>query len=299
MVDIVMVTYNQGEYIAEAIESVLMQKTNYHYRLIIGDDCSTDNTLAICKDYESKYPEEIFVLSSQNNEGLLRNYIKCFIKCDAKYIAFLEGDDYWIDQYKLQNQIDLLEKKDNIGLIHTGYTVLYNATGEKLELSKKMYKMLRLFQGNIFNKLFECNLICAATLIFRRSIISNIDFEYFINHNCNTIDLIILFQTALNYETAFIEANTSVHRVLNTSVSNSNNFEKIKIFSETKYFIREYFYTKGKTKDFNVSTLKKEMNVFLLLKALKLRNYHYVLRNIKDISVIGLIECYKEWKAHN
>jgi len=113
LVSIAMIAYNVEKYIVEAIESVLVQKTNFKYELVIGEDCSTDNTLQMVLDYQKKFPETIRVLTREKNLGLTPNSVDTQNHCSGKYIALLDGDDYWTDEYKLQKQIDFLEKNSD------------------------------------------------------------------------------------------------------------------------------------------------------------------------------------------
>ena len=94
LVDIIMPTYNHERFIAQAIESVLAQQTNFEYRLNIADDCSTDNTQTIIKDYAQKHPDQIRTVLSPHNIGIVhkdRLSIKVLKLCTAKYVALLEG----------------------------------------------------------------------------------------------------------------------------------------------------------------------------------------------------------------
>lgn len=110
MVSIFIVTYNHEKYIAQALDSAMMQKTNFDFEIIIGEDCSSDSTKSIIQEYKSKYPEIIRVFYQEKNVGRERNtYEFTLPKCRGKYIAYLEGDDYWTDPFKLQKQIDFLE----------------------------------------------------------------------------------------------------------------------------------------------------------------------------------------------
>lgn len=109
-VTILITTYNLKAYIREAIESVLNQKTDFLYRILIADDASTDGTKEILKDYEEKYPEKIKLIAQKNNLGSLRNSICLYEDCKTEYFAFLDGDDYWLDNTRLQRQVDFLEK---------------------------------------------------------------------------------------------------------------------------------------------------------------------------------------------
>jgi glycosyltransferase involved in cell wall biosynthesis len=116
MVAVYMITYNHELYIAQAIDSVLMQKTNFDFHLFIGEDCSTDDTSNICKDYAEKHPNKITLFAHEQNIGATNNaqiiYKACF-ESGAKYVAMLEGDDYWTDPYKLQKQVDFLENNSD------------------------------------------------------------------------------------------------------------------------------------------------------------------------------------------
>ena len=112
IVSVCMTTYNHEQYIVQAIESVLSQRVNFAVEVVIGEDCSTDNTLAICREYEAKYPECIRIVTSENNIGMHANYRRTIEACRGKYIAMLDGDDYFTDPDKLQMQIDALKGTD-------------------------------------------------------------------------------------------------------------------------------------------------------------------------------------------
>lgn len=108
-ISIAMLTYNHEKFICEAIESVLMQKTNYKYKIIIAEDFSTDKTRKIVLDYQKKYPDKIKLILQDKNVGASQNNIDLLSNLEGKYIAALEGDDYWTDPLKLQKQVDFLE----------------------------------------------------------------------------------------------------------------------------------------------------------------------------------------------
>lgn len=130
LVSIFMITYNHEKYIAQALESILMQKVDFEYEIIIGDDYSTDKTRDILKSYKERYPERIKLILRDKNIGVTNNVIEVYKNCTGKYIAMLEGDDYWTDKNKLQIQVDFLE--DNIeysGCFHN--TKIYNCTNGK------------------------------------------------------------------------------------------------------------------------------------------------------------------------
>ena len=108
-VSVLMITYNHEKYIAQAINSVLMQKTDFPYELIIGEDCSTDGTRNIVREYARKYPEIVHAHLRERNIGAAENSRQNFWASRGNYIALLEGDDYWTSPDKLQLQADLLD----------------------------------------------------------------------------------------------------------------------------------------------------------------------------------------------
>jgi len=113
LVSVNMITYNHGAYLAEAIEGVVAQKTDFPIELIIGEDCSTDNTREIALDYQRRYPHLIRVIYSDKNVGMQKNGARTQARARGKYIATCEGDDYWTDNYKIAKQVDFLEKNRN------------------------------------------------------------------------------------------------------------------------------------------------------------------------------------------
>jgi len=110
LVSVAIIAYNLEKYIVECLESVLCQKTNFKVEIVIGEDCSTDNTLQILLNYQERFPNIIRVLVREKNLGLTPNSVDTQNNCKGKYIALLDGDDYWTDENKLQKQIDFLER---------------------------------------------------------------------------------------------------------------------------------------------------------------------------------------------
>jgi glycosyltransferase involved in cell wall biosynthesis len=110
VVSVCMITYNQENYIQKAIDGVLMQNTEFEIELIIGEDCSTDKTRIICAEYQKQFPQIIKLKTYQKNIGMIPNLIETLNACTGEYIAICEGDDYWTDPLKLQNQVDAMEE---------------------------------------------------------------------------------------------------------------------------------------------------------------------------------------------
>lgn len=161
-VSVFMLTYNQEQYIAQAIESILMQKTSFNYQLVIGEDFSTDNTRQICEDYQKKYPSKIKLLPTLNkNVGLIANYMRTFKACNGKYIAICDGDDYWIDDLKLQKQVDFLDGNLGFQIVGSNYVKLF-MDNRLVENENNRKKLVYDFDDLIFG-----NIIPSVTVLFR------------------------------------------------------------------------------------------------------------------------------------
>ncbi len=109
LVSIVTISYNQENYIKDALESFVTQKTKFPFEAIIADDCSTDQTPEIIQDYANRYPDIITPILRQKNIGVQANLFDAMQKATGKYIALCEGDDYWTEHDKLQLQVDFME----------------------------------------------------------------------------------------------------------------------------------------------------------------------------------------------
>lgn len=118
-VSVICVTYNHEKYIGQALDSILMQKTNFKYEVLIGEDCSKDNTRKILEEYEKEYPDRFRMYYRDVNLGATKNEYELFMAAKGKYIAALELDDIWTDERKLQKQYDFLEAhSEYIGVAH-------------------------------------------------------------------------------------------------------------------------------------------------------------------------------------
>ena len=123
LVTTILPTHNHAPYIARAIESVLMQETDFPFDILLHDDASTDGTADICRDYAKKYPDKITLIAQEVNQYQIDRHIQqkiLFPRVRAKYTAILDGDDYWISPYKLQKQVGYLEAHPDCTLCISG-----------------------------------------------------------------------------------------------------------------------------------------------------------------------------------
>jgi glycosyltransferase involved in cell wall biosynthesis len=172
VLSVCLITYNHEKYIEQAIESILKQEVNFSWNLIIADDCSTDRTRVIIADYESRYPDLIKLILQEKNVGAAQNWIDLISHPSSKYIAYLEGDDYWIDNRKLQKQIDFLEKNPNFSLCFCHTKIKDELTGEFSESSFALNSI-----NLSFNDFLKGNPAGTSTCtsVFRREFVDNLN----------------------------------------------------------------------------------------------------------------------------
>lgn len=114
---VVVTTYNQEKYIGQAIDGILMQKTDFPFKLIISNDCSTDGTLEILQEYQKNNPEIIEIINNEKNLGAMDNFINTLsIVKDSEYVALCDGDDFWTDENKLQKQVNFLDENKDFNI---------------------------------------------------------------------------------------------------------------------------------------------------------------------------------------
>lgn len=129
---VVILTYNLENYIEQAVESVLMQKVDFEYKIRIADDCSTDSTIDKIIALRDKYPNKIELLLSKENGGCLKNSNKAFAGIESEYIALLDGDDYWIGENQLQKKVNFLDNHSEYALCGSGTVMRYHDGTEKI-----------------------------------------------------------------------------------------------------------------------------------------------------------------------
>lgn len=201
---ICLITYNHANYIRQAIDAVLSQKTDFSWELIIADDFSTDGTREILLEYKQKYPECITLILQEKNVGAAKNWIELITSPQSKYIAYFEGDDYWVDNHKLQKQVDFLEANEMFSLCFHNATFLDISDGST-KLFRNSSKKIYYTRDVILSKWF-CP---SASILFRRTAINN--FPIIDKHIANG-DLVLLFIASLQGPLYYIDEVMSVYR---------------------------------------------------------------------------------------
>lgn len=165
MVSVCCTTYNQVQFIAQTIDSFLMQQTNFQFEVVIGDDCSTDGTSEVLKKYKEKHPEIVKIISAKKNVGAHQNMIDTVKNCKGKYIALCDGDDYWTDARKLQKQVDFLEQNpDYVMCCH--YTRVIDTNENTLYVDPNPLPLVHTYHDLLTGKQEETK---TATVVYHNS----------------------------------------------------------------------------------------------------------------------------------
>ena len=152
-VSVCVVTYNQEKYIAECLDSLVSQETDFKFEIIVGEDCSTDGTRAIVQQYVDKYPDIVKPIFHKNNVGAVENVKQVYIAAKGKYIAHLDGDDMALPT-KLQKQFDTLEANPDCAICVHNMKAIDSDSKSTIEafriFREKKYTLLDLYLINPF-----------------------------------------------------------------------------------------------------------------------------------------------------
>ena len=263
LVSVCMITYNHEQFISQAIEGVLMQKTDFPIELIIGEDCGTDKTREICIEYQQKYPEIIKLQLPDKNKGVIRNFFENMQAATGKYIALCEGDDYWTDPYKLQKQVDFLKVNEEYSACAHGNAILK----EKI----LYFSMDREEQDKTLGDVLNENLrFQTAAVLFREKIINSSNFT---SLPILSGDLLLFLHIALAGKVRVLSEEMSVYRKHQGGVSHNVTVEKLKT-------------------DFILIDSMSKLDVNFPVNALKAFLYYKIIANVSNLRLIQLFFYY-------
>lgn len=271
-VSVIVITYNHEQFIKQALDSILMQKVDFKYEILIGDDASTDRTPEILKEYKKLYPDIIDLHLNLVNLGAARNAHNLLIKAKGEYIATCEGDDYWTEENKLKIQVDFLNKhKEFVGCCHKFKIVDEYSNEYKKWIRWIKYK--KIFTWKDFDGLY---LPSQPSTFIRRNIFlyNRKDYSFIYKTNKMIADRTLMLYF-LNYGNFYLLNNCmSNYRVCLTK-KKSDNLTSILYDKEKDYLANEYNYI------LNLERLGKSFDVnFNLKKRLNFLLYDYLILNL-------------------
>ncbi|TCD17341.1 glycosyltransferase [Pedobacter psychrodurus] len=299
-VSVIICTYNQEATISRALDSVLGQKGDFTYEIIIGEDGSPlDNTRKVCEDYQQKFPEIIHLLPKAPNKGFITNFRDCLASTKGKYIAICSGDDFWHNTNKLQEQIEFLDNNSNFGLVYTDFKIL-NVDRKTTESDFYKTKGITPPIGKIYYHLIHKNPIAACTVLFRKSLVDNyLNFQSYIDLEFGMEDYPMWLEFSQHTEFMYIPTSTLTYSIADGSLSNNlSDLSKIEKFEQKIFKIKQHFLSKYPLKGILVQNLLDIHYSELVAKAVigghykQARLYAKKLNKLKPVNVVKILVCY-------
>lgn len=242
MVSVTVLTYNQEKWIAQTLDSILNQKTNYSFEVIIGEDWSTDGTRAICQQYVDKY-DNVFLAPQDHNLGLIGNWANTKKYVSGKYMMGCAGDDFWHNPNKLQLQVDFMEQHPECVSCHTDVDILHVNTGVTDKDSKRT-KGIVPPEGMIQQQILagkEC--ITAVTVCTRTDVFMKyVPYEKFVELEFPREDWPSQLILSAHGEYRYLPVSTATYRVGQESITNMLNYDKIRRKYEKDYVMAKFLY---------------------------------------------------------
>lgn len=271
-VSIFMLAYNHEEFVEEAILSVINQKVNFNYLLIIGEDFSSDNTREVCKKYHNLHPDKIKLILHSQNIGPAANAKIVYKACSdslSQYVAVLESDDYWNDIYKLQKQVDFLDQNiEYVGCFHN--------TEERIENSNQasfLYCKFPYGKSVTFDDLCKENIVPTCSIVFRNKFLNEFPKNHF-EILCGDWALHLFNLQYGNYW--YMPKVMGVHRYTRNSIWSGKNQKKNeeKIIETYNNYLQTYSFDKKK-----YNALYKAKIIFYLKNNYKIIRYISIISN--------------------
>ena len=290
LVSISCITYNHENYIRDAIEGFLMQKTTFPVEILIHDDASTDNTATIIKEYEIKYPQLFKPIYQTENQYSKKDGTIGRIqrgRARGKYYAICEGDDYWTDPLKLQKQVDF-EENPEYGFIHTNFS-----TSDGKRISIDNFPKNNLYLSGFLSGNFT---IGTLTVLYRRDLYDSLP-KFYQEKKFKMGDLPLWIEFASISKIKYIPDITAMYRVLENSASHSPNIENAIDFRKSSLEVKLFYIEKFELYELKKQALKSFYSGVVKLSYEKqnkeyAEKYYNILRRIDRPSLKTIIFLY-------
>lgn len=248
VVSVAIITYNQQDTIAQTLDSILCQQGDFDLEVVVGEDCSADNTWKICDEYAKRYPDKVKLLPNTHNLGIMANEARTLRACKGTFIASIAGDDYYIDDHALEKQVDYMHHHLETGAMGTnGYKFFVkrnemvaglNPTITKENDRAKEFYFSKSYVGGVY--------FCPVGFFIRREFLKYLDFDEMIRRGLPVEDYPI--QAILSQYTQFacLSDLMVVYRVYKesatfVSLNDPGYLDYHKGLVETRRYLNELF----------------------------------------------------------
>lgn len=255
-----LITYNNEKHIEATLESIIKQKVNFSFEIVIGDDCSTDNTLDIIKQFQTKNSKVFNIVKNEYQLGILKNFKQTLDRCKGNYVFALAGDDLLKKEGSLQKMFDILSKDKTLGFIDCGFDKYYDNHKKTIELANE--NDIKSSKKDYSNKILQGKISPIGFCFNRKLLLKYVDFKTYIDMDITIEDYPILVD--LENHTDFRRVNESlvIYRVHDDSYSHKKTFENHFFLNNQMrtlfdYFSNKYNYSEGIIQEFHINSYKE------------------------------------------
>lgn len=247
LVSVIVLTYNQQDYIARNLDAILSQEVDFDYEIILGEDASQDRTADICREYQARYPDRIVLQINPQNKGLVRNYVDCVLMSRGKYIADCGGDDFWLDSRKMQREVDMLESHPSLSLVYANWQNYHQQTGQfernNLDFNQEILDLSDFGPHTAARFLDDCwrPAIVLSAACYRKSLLEDVwqeHPEFFSGEHCVAEDIPVTALLLSRGPACYLPCDHLAYRVLDESLSHSKDGQRYYRFATDSFYQR-------------------------------------------------------------
>jgi len=236
MISVIVCTYNQEKYLAQALDSILMQKSTESFEILIGDDCSTDSTGKIADEYQMRYPDKVRVVRPEKNGGASLNIVRLIQNAEGEYLMICDGDDYWLRDDMMQKYSESFKQHPEVGMIC--------AKAKKYIQKKEAYEGTLGYAGaeDLMTMLRNSKDVAAPTIAFRRDLMLKCiaECQWYIDNNY-FYDSIWAYWFAYNSQIKFLDEEVAAYRVLSNSACHSDDVARTAEYERRYFAVKWHF----------------------------------------------------------
>jgi glycosyltransferase involved in cell wall biosynthesis len=287
-VSVCLITFNHERFIAQAIESVLLQSVDFNYEIVIGEDFSSDKTRDIVIDYQKQYPDKIRLILPEENLGYYgqKIFVQTVQACGGEYIAILDGDDYWTTPNKLQQQVDFLDSRPECAICFHDVMTIF----DDIAAPPRKYNDFEPNQFSELKHILKSNFIPTCSTLYRRGLFSEFP-DWYCNIVCG--DWVLHVLNARHGKIGYINQSMGVYRVHSKGLfSGMRKIQQQKEVIKCYKLLNEYF-------EFEYNHLIKSEEIYRQLtcfslyqqEGTKLQKKQYINELLGNLSSYPLISC--------
>jgi glycosyltransferase involved in cell wall biosynthesis len=272
---ICLITYKHASYIRTCLDNILSQEVNFSYEILLGEDHSPDETASIVAEYATQHPTQIKAFIRPENVGGKANFLHCFLQCRGEYVIFIEGDDYWTDNTKLQQQVDFLDAHPQASAcFHNAEIVYEDASGRPNENINSSDQATWTNTADLVTEK-EAWFMATASVMMRRQYVSTLP-DWFVD--CKSGDIPMYVILAEKGPIGYINKCMSVYRKNLGGQSFTDN-------TKSKEFIQNRMFMYSKINEYTAFKYNQAIRTIL-------GEYHLLLINCLEHKSVPLKKLY-------